>query len=165
VTVIDQLSGLTAGSGKTSAIDGIVEAPLQQKQQVLARDSLHAGSTFEVVAKLPFKNEVDAFDFLLLAQLLAVANERFATAQRVTMLSGRLGTAFLNRASGFVTTIALQEELCAFATAKATHCISIPSQLFASSLNRQSRSTVRRKSLQVGVCEHTDPSSFGLIKN
>jgi hypothetical protein len=132
VTVIDQLSGLTAGSGKTSAIDSIVQTPLEQKQQVLTGDSLHAGSTFEVVAKLPFKNEVNAFYLLLLAQLLAVADKRFATAQGVTVLSGRLGTAFLNRASGFVTTIALQKKLCAFATAKAAHCISIPSQFIAS---------------------------------
>src|SRR5689334_5594521 len=94
------------------------------------------GITLEVVTKLSFKNEVDAFDFLLLAQLLAVTDQRFAAAQRAAMLSGRLGTALLNRASGFITTIALQKELCAFATAKATHRISIPSQLFASSLNR-----------------------------
>jgi hypothetical protein len=38
----------------------------------------------------------------------------------------------------------------------ATHCISIPSQLIASSLNR-------RKSLQVVSTDDTDPSSFGLI--
>ena len=45
------------------------------------------------------------------------------------MLPRRLRSTFLNRASGFVTTIALQKKLCAFATAKATHSISIPSQL------------------------------------
>jgi hypothetical protein len=156
VTVIDQLSGLTAGSGKTSAIDSVVQPSLEQEQEVLARNSLLASSAFEVVAKLPFQNEVDTFDLLLLAQLLAVANERFAAAHGVTVLSGRLRTAFLNRASGFVTTIALQKKLGAFATAKATHCVSIPSQLIASSLNR-------RKSLQVVPTNDTDPSSFGLI--
>jgi hypothetical protein len=50
------------------------------------------------------------------------------------VLPGRLRTTFFNGASGFVTTIALQKQLRAFATAKATHSISIPSQLFASGL-------------------------------
>src|ERR1043165_1999895 len=156
VAVIDQLSGLTAGSGKTSAIDSIVQPPLEQEQKVLTRNSLHASSAFEIVAKLPFQNEVNTFDLLLLAQLLAIANERFAAAHGVTVLSGRLRTAFLNRASGFVTTIALQKKLRAFATAKAAHCFSIPSQVNASSL-------IRRKSLQVVFMTNTDPSSFGLI--
>src|ERR1044071_158819 len=134
MSVIDQLSGLTAGRGETSAIDSIVQSPLQKEQEVLAGNPLHASSAFEVVAKLPFKNEVDTFDLLLLAQLLAVTDQRLAASQRVSVLSGRLSTAFLNRASGFVTTIALQKKLRAFATAKATHCISIHSQAIASSL-------------------------------
>jgi hypothetical protein len=45
------------------------------------------------------------------------------------VLSRRLRSAFFNRTRWFVTTIALQKELCAFASAKATHCTSIPSQL------------------------------------
>jgi hypothetical protein len=147
---------LTAGSGKTCAIDCVIEAALQQEQKVLAGDALHTRSPLEVVTKLSFKNEVDAFDFLLLAQLLAVTDQRFAAAQRAAMLSGRLGTAFLNRASGFITTIALQKELCTFTTAKATHCISIPSQLFASSLYQTEKFTG-------GVVAGTDPSSFGLF--
>src|SRR6185503_19768779 len=116
------------------AVNGIVQSPLEQEQKVLPRDSLHARGAFEVVSKLAFENEVDAFDLLLLSELLAIANQRFAAAQRVTMLTRRLRTTFFNRASGFVTTIALQKQLRAFATAKATHSISIPSQLFASGL-------------------------------
>jgi len=50
------------------------------------------------------------------------------------MLSWWLCTTFFNRTSGLVTTIALQKQFRAFATAKATHRISIPSQLFASGL-------------------------------
>src|SRR5436190_17150751 len=58
------------------------------------------------------------------------------------MLSGRLSTSFFDRTSWLVTPITFKKELCAFTTTKPTHCISIPSQLIASSL-------VRRKSLQV----------------
>jgi hypothetical protein len=64
------------------------------------------------------------------------------------VLSRRLRTTFFNRASGFVTTVALQKQLCAFAPAKATHSISIPSQLFASGLLPPA---LGRKSLQVAL--------------
>jgi hypothetical protein len=74
------------------------------------------------------------------------------------VLSRRLRTAFLNGASGFVTTIALQKQFAAFATAKATHSISIPSQLIASGLICL-RLIASRKSLQAAL--DADPSSFG----
>ena len=74
------------------------------------------------------------FDLLFFAQLLTVADERFPASHRIAVLSRRLCTTFFNRTGGLITTIAFQKELCAFAAAKATHCISIPSQLFASSL-------------------------------
>src|SRR4029450_5220855 len=107
------------------------------------------GSAFEVVSELALEDEVDSFDFLLLAQLLAVANQRLAATQGVTMLSGRLRTPFLNRASGFVTTIALQKQFRAFATAKATHSISIPSQLICLRSNASGSDDQGRKSLQI----------------
>src|SRR6185369_765616 len=97
------------------------------------------------------------FDLLLLAQLLTVANERFTATQRVSMLTGRLRTTFFNRASGFVTTVALQKQFCAFATAKTTHSISIPSQLIASSLTLDGKVYRLRHS--------ANPSSFGLWSN
>jgi hypothetical protein len=45
---------------------------------------------------LPFQNEIDAFDLLLLAQLLAVTDQRLAPAQRITVLSGGLCTALFD---------------------------------------------------------------------
>ena len=133
---------------------GLNLPPLEQEQKVFTGDPLHAGSAFEVVSKLALEDEVDSFDLLFLAQLLTVANERLAATQGVTMLSGRLRTTFFNRASGFVTTIALQKQFRAFATAKATHSISIPSQLIASSLTLDGKVYRLRRS--------ANPSSFGL---
>src|SRR6185503_2874095 len=105
------------------------------------------------------KNEVDAFDLLLLSELLAVTDQRLTAAQRVSVLPGRLRTTFFNRASWFVTTIALQKQLRAFATAKATHSISIPSQLFASGL----LPPTHRGPEKFTGCASANPSSFGLI--
>ncbi len=107
--MVDELSCLPARGGKACAVNRVIQSPLKQEQQVLAGDSLHAGSAFEVVSKLPFKNEIDAFDLLLLAQLLAITDQRFAASHRVAVLSGRLRTAFFNRASGLVAPIALQK--------------------------------------------------------
>ena len=87
VTVVHQLS---PGDVRWKSRPGKLRypAPLQQEQKVLAGDALHAGSAFEVVSKLPFEDEVDAFYLLLLSQLLAIADQRLAAAQRVTVLSG-----------------------------------------------------------------------------
>src|SRR2546423_1447400 len=109
VPVVDELSGLTARRGEARAVDRVVEPPLKQREQVLARDALHARGALEVVSELPFEDEVDSFDLLLLAQLLAVALEGLAAAQRISVLSGRLRAALLNRAGRLVAAVALQK--------------------------------------------------------
>src|SRR6185503_2478405 len=103
MTVIHQLSRLPARSGETGAIHRVIQSPLEEEQKVLTGDALHPGRAFEVVAKLSFEDEVDALYLLLLAQLLAIANECFTATQRVAVLSGRLRAAFFNRASRFIT--------------------------------------------------------------
>ena len=80
VAMVDQLPCLPARGRKTCAVNRIVQAPLKQEQQVLTCNSLHARSAFKIVSELSFKNEIDAFDLLLLTQLLAVANQRLAAA-------------------------------------------------------------------------------------
>ena len=107
MAVVYELAGLPARRGKASSIHRIIQAPFEQKQEILARDALHAGRTFEVVSELSFEDEVDALDLLLLAQLLAVTHEGLAAPQRVAMLSWWLGATFFNRTSGFVTSVAL----------------------------------------------------------
>src|ERR1043165_7527102 len=109
VPVVDELPRLPPRRGEARAVDGVVEPALQQAKKVLARDALHAGRALEVVAKLPFEDEVDSFDLLLLAQLLAVALQRLAAPQRVAVLAGRLRAALLNRARRLVAAVALQK--------------------------------------------------------
>jgi hypothetical protein len=67
----------------------VVEATLEQHQQVLARDPAHARGLVVVAAELLLQQAVDALDLLLLAQLLAVvAGALLAT---LTVLARRVG--------------------------------------------------------------------------
>src|SRR6266542_6492910 len=87
VAMIHKLAGLPARGGKASAVNCVIQPTFQQKQQVLACNSLHARSAFKVVTELSFENEIDALYFLLFAQLLAISNQRLAATHLVTMLS------------------------------------------------------------------------------
>src|ERR1043165_3928957 len=78
VTVIDELARLTTRGRKARAVDGIVQPALKQEQKVFARDPLLARGALEVVAELTFEDKIYAFDLLLLAQLLAVTDQRLA---------------------------------------------------------------------------------------
>jgi hypothetical protein len=75
VTVIDKLPRLSTGSGKAGSISRIIQATLEEKKQVFARDSFHPGSALEVVTKLTFEDEINSFNLLFLAKLLPVSNE------------------------------------------------------------------------------------------
>ena len=89
-----------------------------------------AGSAthFVVIAELVLADEVHALCLLLLAQLQAVAHDLRLPVFAV--LSGSVVTLFDGALVG-ETLCALQEELHAFATAKAAHCIFISSQVFS----------------------------------
>jgi len=107
--VVDELARLTARRCEARAIDRVVEAAFEKRQKVLARDAFHARGALEVVAKLSFEDEVNSLDLLLLAQLQAVALQSLAAAHRVSVLSGRLRAALLNRARRLETAVALQK--------------------------------------------------------
>ena len=110
--------------------DLLWHVPPEKRQEVLARDALHAGGLLEIVAELAFEDEVDALDLLLLAELLAVADQRLAAAQGVAVLSGRLRAALLNRARRLETAVALQKQFRTFAAAQTAHRTTIPSHFF-----------------------------------
>src|SRR5215211_537886 len=109
VPVVDELARLAPRGGEARAVDRVVEPALQQAQEVLARDALHARRPLEVVAELPFEDEVDALDLLLLAELEPVALQRLAAPHGVAVLSGRLRAALLDGARRLETAVALQE--------------------------------------------------------
>jgi hypothetical protein len=133
VTVVHELTRLPARSGKSCAVDCVIETPLEQEKEVFTRDPLHAGSALEIVSELSFKDEVDALNLLLFAQLLAITDQRLAATHRVAVLSWRLCTAFFNRTRRLKAPVTFKKKLCTFAAAQAAHRISIPSQLFSAS--------------------------------
>src|SRR5258708_2648895 len=126
VAVTDKLPGLAARHGKTHAVDDVVQAPFELLQKHLAGNALGLRSFFEVVAELAFLDEEHALGFLLFAQLQAVAYDlRFL----VFSVLARRKVALFNGAFLAKTLRALEEQLHAFATAKAAYSVSITCQV------------------------------------
>lgn len=108
VAVIDQLPGLSAGSRKTRAVDRVVQPALQQKEKIFARNTLLPRGFFEIIAELFLQYEVNALDLLFFPKLKTVTGQRLASAIG-TMLTGRVRSAFLDRAGRFKTPVAFQK--------------------------------------------------------
>src|SRR6202012_953106 len=88
VTVGDQLAGVAPRGGEAEAHEHVVEAGLEQPEQVLAGDAVHAGGVFVVGAELFLQHLVVAAGLLLLAQLQAI----LALAQpAAAVVTGRVG--------------------------------------------------------------------------
>src|SRR5688572_2680118 len=115
VAVADELSGLRAARREAHAIDGVVEAHLEQAQQVLAGHALVLLRLLEVVAELALEDRVALAHLLLLAQLQPVL-AHLAAAHGV---HARRRAAALEGALARIAAAALQEELEPLATADA----------------------------------------------
>src|SRR3954471_23156634 len=72
VAVADELARLAPRGGEAEANEDVVEAALEQRQEVLARDALLAGGAVVVAGELLLEHAVVALGLLLLAQLDAV---------------------------------------------------------------------------------------------
>ena len=123
----DQLTGHGAAAAEANAIDHVVQAALQQNQQILAGDALLTVGFFEIMMELVLQNAISALRLLLLTQLQAVL-AHLALA-RLTMLSGRSG-ALANGAIRAIAFFALQKELATFTTAEAANGTGISCHLF-----------------------------------
>ena len=128
----NQLARLGARGGHAHAVDGVVEAALQQLQQRLAGDAA-AGALglFEVAAELIFQHAVDALDLLLLAQLHAVA-DHLGLAQPAVLARGHV--ALLDRALLGVAALTLEEQLHALAAAQSANGSVISSHKLVTSI-------------------------------
>jgi len=69
VSVVYQLTGLTARSGKTKSEYSVVQTSFQELEKVFAGNSLLAGSFRKQVPELALKKTVRVFGFLLLLEL------------------------------------------------------------------------------------------------
>ena len=70
-----ELARFGARAAHAHPVDDVVEARLEQLQQVLAGRALALRRLGEVAAELPLEHAVDAAELLLLAQLLAVVGD------------------------------------------------------------------------------------------
>src|SRR6185369_14550046 len=115
VAVANQLARLRVVGREAEAVDDVVQAALQELQQVLAGDALHPDRLVVVAAELALGQAVDSLDLLLLAQLRAVVRD-LATA-RLPVLAGRVGAALV-AALVRVAAVPLEEQLHVFAPAE-----------------------------------------------
>ena len=107
--VRDELARLGARAAEAHAVDHVVQARLEQRQQVRAGVALAALGLGEVAAELALQHAVHALDLLLLAQLQAeVAGARAAGAAVLAGLGFELGLVADGAAR------ALQEQVGAF---------------------------------------------------
>src|SRR4051794_484388 len=94
VAVDDQLAGGATRAGEAGAVDDVVEAALQQLQQVVTRLALPARGLGVVVVELLLENAVREASLLLLAELqevLALLDPSTA------VLAGRVGATLVRR--------------------------------------------------------------------
>src|SRR5829696_3316632 len=111
--VQDHLARLAPGAGESEADQDVVEARLEQSQQVLAGHAGLPAGLGVVVAELLLEHTVVAARLLLLAQLHAVLRlPRAATAVVTGRIRATLDAALVGQAA-----LALQEELHALAAA------------------------------------------------
>jgi hypothetical protein len=68
--VTHQLASLCAGRTEAHSINHVVEATLQQLEQILARVSPATNSVGVIPAELSLEDAIDSLDLLLLAKLL-----------------------------------------------------------------------------------------------
>src|SRR6202167_245038 len=115
--VTHHLPRLRQRAGETETIDHVVEAPLEQYEQVLAGDSVRPLRHREVSLELRLHHPVDALDLLLFTQ----PNREFReTRARLAVGTGRI-VAPLDRALVAVASLSLEEELQSFAPAQAAY--------------------------------------------
>src|SRR5882672_11097035 len=115
VAVAHELARLGAGVGEAEAEDHVVEALLEELEQVLAGLALGRAAPQVVAAELRLQQAVEALHLLLLAELHAVLGELGAP---LAMLARRVRTA-LDGALVRVAAVALQVHLQIFAPADA----------------------------------------------
>src|SRR4051794_7842216 len=107
MAVAHELPCLRARCGEAQAVDDVVEARLEEPQQLLARDAGAPGRLLVVVAELLLEQAVVAARLLLLAQLQQVLALLDAAAAVLTRrIRAALDRALLGEAA-----LALQEEL------------------------------------------------------
>src|SRR4051812_26150344 len=113
VAVADQLAGLAARGREAEADEHVVEAALEQQEQVLAGDAGLPGGALVVVAELLLEHAVVAARLLLLAQLHTVLGLLLAPAPVVAgRVRAPLDAALVGQAA-----LALEEQLLSLAAA------------------------------------------------
>ena len=92
VAMPDELTRCLAAGGETHAVHHVIEATLECREKVVARDAGQRAHLLEGVPELLLAHPVDALDLLLLAQLLRVLRRLATARRRLAVLAGRIRT-------------------------------------------------------------------------
>jgi hypothetical protein len=87
-----KLAGLPARPGNSHAEYGVVQARLQENQELLASYALHSGGLIEEVLELPFQQAVRVLGLLLFFELNGVL--ALPAAARLAVLAGGVRLSF-----------------------------------------------------------------------
>ena len=131
-----QLTGLGTGRSQTHTIHNVIQAALQQGEQILTGGAGHLLSQLEVVIELTLQHTVVTLSNLLGTQLLTVLGSLLHTG--LAMLAGSVRTA-VQGALASVAALALQEQFLTFTAAEFAHRTSISCHINIPPINQTRR--------------------------
>src|ERR1700760_2937198 len=155
VTVGGELTGHVPALGEAGPVDHVVQAALQDLEQVVAGTAVAAGGLDVVVVELPLQHPVHPASLLLLADL----QEVFALLGAVTAVLARRVRPDLNRALRRVALRALQEQLHLLAAATLAVRASVSSHLLSLTPQTRRRFGGRQPLCGTGVTSWMEPTS------
>jgi hypothetical protein len=117
VSVVNDLSSLTARRTESKTIYNVIEATLEENKKLSSCNTLRSSRAIKRVSELPFEKTVRTLNLLLLSQLNLEVREGLAT---TTMLSWST-LSLLDCALTCVATLALEEELLPLSATQATN--------------------------------------------
>src|SRR3990172_4777946 len=97
--MVDKLAGLRPRGGESCAPNHVVQASLEQSEQVLTCDTRLASRQLVIAAELPFEDPIHGAQLLLLSKLdLVVGNLRPAAAMLTRWIGPAISRALLRLA-------------------------------------------------------------------
>jgi hypothetical protein len=117
VSVINDLSSLTARRAESKTIYNVVETSLEEHKKLCSCNTLRSSRAIKRVSELPFEKTVRTLNLLLLSQLNLEVRESLTT---TTVLSWST-LSLLDCALTCVATITLEEELLPLSATQATN--------------------------------------------
>jgi hypothetical protein len=117
MSVVNDLSGLTARRTESKTVHHVIESSLQEHEKLCSRHTLASSGSIKRISELPFEKTIRSLNLLLLSQLNLKVRESLTTTAMLPWATLSL----LDSALTCVTTLAFEEELLPFSATQATN--------------------------------------------